>query len=182
MRLLLLLLAVLGSSSLAVAQDHSGGADVMAPASILGVTSKDPTLSAEMQSRAEHVGNELVCLCGTCPRYTVATCDCGWAHASMAIIKNAVAKGKSEDEIKAAYEKVYGTKVYPIPPGALGDLTWLIPYAAALGGLAAFFAFAMHAVRRHRKTEMAEAAQRSRADAPADEDRERLRRELEDLD
>ena len=167
---------------LAITQGHTGGDDVMAPARELQI---DPdkliNLTQDQKKYAHDIGDELVCLCGTCPRFTVANCDCGWAAQSMNIIKVALTEGKTREQIHAAYEKAYGTKAFPKPPGTLGELTWLIPYAGGLLLLAALFAFGVRALRRRPMSAVASASQRSQ-EASADEDRERLRRELEDLD
>jgi cytochrome c-type biogenesis protein CcmH/NrfF len=177
MQALLQLVAVL-----AISQGHTGGDDVMAPAHELHI---DPdkliSLTQEQKDYAKTIGDELVCLCGTCPRFTVANCDCGWAAQSMNIIKVALSEGKTREEIHAAYEKSYGTKAFPKPPGTLGELTWLIPYVGGLLLLASLFAFGVRALRR--RSPMAPVASgMERGQEDVDEDRERLRRELEDLD
>jgi cytochrome c-type biogenesis protein CcmH/NrfF len=165
---------------LAVAQGHEGGDDVMAPAAELGVTPGALiSLNGEQKAYAKQVGDELVCLCGTCPRFTVANCDCGWAHQSMSIIEGALAAGKTREQIHAAYERAYGPKAFPKPPGTLGDLTWLIPYVGGLLLLGALFAFGVKAIQRQRA--VASAGERMEQ-ADVDADREALKRELEDLD
>lgn len=180
----LLWLALAGAPSGALAQGHAGGDDVRAPARILGVDpGKLVSLSHEHKQHAKVIGDELVCLCGTCPRFTVANCDCGWAHQSMQIIEVALAEGKTREQIHAAYGEAYGTKAFPAPPGALGDLTWLIPYVGGLLALAGLFAFGVRAMRRHQaSTAVAAASARAEKEEGADEDRELLKRELEDLD
>jgi cytochrome c-type biogenesis protein CcmH/NrfF len=166
---------------LAVAQGHEGGDDVMAPARELSVDpSQLQSLSQEQKQYAKVIGDELVCLCGTCPRFTVANCDCGWAHQSMSIIEAALVAGKTREQIHAAYEKSYGPKAFPKPPGALGDLTWLIPYVGGLLLLAGLFAFGVRAIRRQRASSVAVGSSIEEVDADAD--REALKRELEDLD
>ena len=167
---------------LAISQGHTGGEDVLAPAQELGIDpNKLISLTQEQKTYAKEIGDELVCLCGTCPRFTVANCDCGWAARSMDIIRVALTEGKTRDEIHAAYEKVYGTKAFPKPPGALGELTWLIPYVGGLVLLGGLFAFGVRALRRRPMATVASARDRIE-EADIDEDRERLRRELEDLD
>ncbi len=185
MRALLLavpLLAILGSPAPARAQ-HDGGDDVNAPARILGVDpDKEIVLTPSLKAYSEQIGDEVVCLCGTCPRFTVANCDCGWAAGAMRVIRAALVAGKSRDEIIAAYEKSYGSKAFPKPPGTLGDLTWLIPYGGGLLLLAALFAFGMRALRRTQASRPLASTSEPEDDVDGEEDRELLKRELEDLD
>ena len=166
---------------LAISQGHTGGEDVNAPALELKI---DPdkliSLTQAQKDYAHEIGDELVCLCGTCPRFTVANCDCGWAAQSMNVIKVALTEGKTREEIHAAYEKAYGTKAFPKPPGTLGELTWLIPYVGGLAALAGLFAFGMRQLRK--RNPMLPVASRAEAGEESNEDRERLKRELEDLD
>jgi cytochrome c-type biogenesis protein CcmH/NrfF len=99
----------------------------------------------------------------------------------MDIIQVALSEGKTREQIHAAYEAAYGTKVFPKPPGTLGELTWLIPYVGGLLALAALFAWGMRALRR--RSPMAPVASGAdQGEEGGDEDRERLKRELEDLD
>jgi cytochrome c-type biogenesis protein CcmH/NrfF len=166
---------------LAISQGHTGGEDVNAPARELGIDpNKLISLSQQQKDYAHEIGDELVCLCGTCPRFTVANCDCGWAAQSMNVIKVALTEGKTRDQIHSAYEKAYGTKAFPKPPGTLGELTWLIPYVGGLLLLAALFAFGVKQLRK--RNPMASVASGSKPGEESSEDRERLRRELEDLD
>jgi cytochrome c-type biogenesis protein CcmH/NrfF len=167
---------------LAITQGHTGGEDVMAPARELQIDpGKLVSLTQAQKSYAKEIGDEIVCLCGTCPRFTVANCDCGWAAQSMDIIRVALTEGKTREQIHEAYEKVYGSKAFPKPPGALGDATWLIPYVGGIAALAAMFAWGVRALRRRPAAAVASASDRIE-EGDLDEDRDRLKRELEDLD
>ena len=130
----ILALLVLG---LAPPADAAKGEKGELAAPLLGVDlTKTPNLTPEQHEHAAAAGEEVVCLCGTCPRRTITDCECGYAHREKKLIQLAVENGKSQDEIIAAYVSAYGTKVRPNPPDdSLGRMSYVLPFtliAAAL--------------------------------------------------
>lgn len=144
-----------------------------------------PPLTAEQDDYAKAIGQEVVCLCGTCPRHTITNCQCGWAQKNKKVLQAALIAGKTKDQIIAAYEKVYGLKVRPTPPDeGFGKLSYMVPYAAMVVGLGMVFGIGL----KMRKRNEASGAVRSAAAAPPtdedarDEARSILEQELDELD
>ena len=73
---------------------------------------------------------ELVCVCGTCPHYTLADCRCETAAHMRGQLKEQVAQGKTKRQILQYFIDTYGSQE---PLGAPLDegfnrLAWLFPY------------------------------------------------------
>lgn len=162
------------------------GEDANAVPRILGVDpNKVVNLTKEQKKYAEDLGQEVVCLCGTCPRHTITNCDCGWAHTHKRTLQVALLEGKTRDDILEAYMEAYGAKAFPTPPGSLGQLTWLLPYVVIVLAFGIFLVVGLRMLRRQRSMQAVEAtADPSAPAAPAGDqtDRAILDRELEDLD
>jgi cytochrome c-type biogenesis protein CcmH/NrfF len=98
------------------------------------------------------------------------------------VIRNAVAKGMSADEIIAVYVKTYGPNVVAIPNDqGFAMASWIVPYT----GIAASFVFLFFIGQRLRrkKGEPAEATPESPAPATGESEAERLlKQELAELD
>ena len=102
----------------------------------------EPTLeSYAAESELERqLQRELVCVCGTCPHFTLADCRCSTAASMRGQLKDQLALGKTRDEVLHYFIDTYGSQE---PLGAPLDrgfnrLAWLFPYAVgatALGGL-----------------------------------------------
>lgn len=77
----------------------------------------------------------LLCTCG-CPRETLGTCTCGFAHARRNELRAALAEGKSIEQIKEAYVKTFGTQALAVPPNTGSQrAVWLVPLLLiAVGG------------------------------------------------
>ncbi len=183
-----LLMAGLGAAlvgatwSLSEAQEGAPKASRLAE--VLGIDlGQEVDVSPALKAQAKAVGQDAVCLCGTCPRRTIASCECGWAATHKKTIELALLKGLTGPDILAGYQKAYGLKAFPEPPNeGFGRASYLLPYAAAVVGLILVFVVGFRA--RRRATRVSESA----SDAPLPEDSEReeakniLRQELEDLD
>lgn len=127
---------------------------------------------------AKKLGQDVVCLCGTCPRHTVTNCDCGWAHYNQRTIQLALLDGKTREDILQSYEQAYGLKVFPLPPDeGLGKLSYILPYVGAFAGLIFVIILGLR-MRNRDPDEVAATAQ----DTEQDEARRRLARELDDID
>ena len=80
----------------------------------------------------------LICMCG-CPRETLGTCQCNFAHNRRTELKEGLAAGSSIEQLQDAYMSRFGTKALAVPrdKGA-NRLLWALPLAAivaAAGGL-----------------------------------------------
>jgi len=124
----------------------------------------------------EQLQRELVCVCGTCPHYTLADCKCATAAYMRGELKEQVKQGKTKNEIFHYFIDQYGSQE---PLGAPLDegfnrLAWLFPYGV---GATFLLGFATVAVRWSRKESKVSLAQ------PEDAKLEtRLDNELRDLD
>ena len=129
-------------------------------------------LEAELQ-------RELVCVCGTCPHYTLADCKCSTAAYMRGELKEQLAQGKTRSGVLQYFIDAYGSQE---PLGAPLDegfnrLAWLFPYAV---GATFLVGLAVVAVRRSRHYEESQAPPTSE---PADATLEaRLDDELRSLD
>ena len=122
---------------------------------------------------------ELVCVCGTCPHYVLADCQCSTAAYMRGEVREQVEQGRSKDEVLQYFIDSYGSQE---PLGAPLDegfnrLAWLFPYAVGTTFLAGLGGVAVRWSRRR------EEPQSSPAPEPADAELEaRLDDELRDLD
>lgn len=76
----------------------------------------------------------LICTCG-CPRETLGTCTCGFAHERRSELRAALAAGRSLEEIQAAYVARFGPEALAVPPNKGGQrLLYLFPLGAIVLG------------------------------------------------
>lgn len=69
----------------------------------------------------------LLCTCG-CPRETLGTCTCGFAHQRRDELRDELAAGKGIEEIKADYVKRFGTAALAVPPNTGSQrIVWIAP-------------------------------------------------------
>lgn len=75
----------------------------------------------------------LICTCG-CPRETLGTCTCGWAHDRRSELRAMLNDGKSIEEIQDAYARRFGTQALAVPPSTGGNrLLYVAPILFMLG-------------------------------------------------
>lgn len=142
-----------------------------------------PVVHAEMsQSQIEE---SLTCQCGC--GLTVHTCNhlqCGFGIPVKNDIRDSLARGETGEEILARYQTEYGEKILSSPTTqGFNLLAWTGPYiAVGLGALGLLFAFRRWG--RRSEAALAEAAGATDAvpDQADDAQRQKLLRELEDLD
>lgn len=128
---------------------------------------------------AKKLGQEVVCLCGTCPRHTVTNCDCGWAEYNRRTLQLALLDGKTREQIIGAYGTAFGLKVFPLPPDdGFGRMSYILPYAGAGFGL--LFVIIL-GLRMRRTSPSSSPTAPGAKDEEGDEARRRLARELDDL-
>lgn len=76
----------------------------------------------------------LICTCG-CPRETLGTCTCGWAHERRAELRQMLKDGSSIEQAQDAYAKKFGTQALAVPPSSGSNrLLYLIPLALIAAG------------------------------------------------
>jgi cytochrome c-type biogenesis protein CcmH/NrfF len=101
-------------------------------------------LTAPQETRAitpeeiKVVAKELVCLCGSCNRESLATCTCTeFAVPQREIIGAALEAGKTKDEIVADFVSRYGQMVLASPPPeGYKLLAWIAPIVTLVLGIA----------------------------------------------
>lgn len=126
------------------------------------------------------VASDLVCLCGSCNRESLATCVCtAFAVPEREAIGRQMASGMSAEEIVAEYVERFGNSVLAEPPpGGARWISRLTPFAVLFAGILAVLAV-LHRWLRKKGEPVAESL-------PQDEDRSgyesRLREDLARMD
>jgi cytochrome c-type biogenesis protein CcmH/NrfF len=133
---------------------------------------------------AKTIGEQVVCLCGTCPKRLIHECDCGWAAQNRNVILNAVVAGRGEAEVVAAYRKAYGDQVLAMLPNEGFAVTaWALPYAVGAVGLVTALAVGLRFLKQSGSGAAAPATPSAVATVTDDaEAKAELERALEDLD
>ncbi len=71
----------------------------------------------------------LICTCG-CPRETLGTCTCGWAHDRRGEMRAMLQQGMSVEQIQDGYAKRFGSQALAVPPSTGSNrLLYLVPLA-----------------------------------------------------
>jgi cytochrome c-type biogenesis protein CcmH/NrfF len=140
--------------------------------------------TAEQADLVKSISQDVVCMCGTCPKHPISDGCCGWSAGSKQTIQIAVAMGKTREEIIAAYRQAYGDQVLAMVPNeGFAKMAWLFPYLACAVGLALVFAVGMrYAKRGERERAMSAAALKGAGATGSEASRAELAKELEDLD
>jgi cytochrome c-type biogenesis protein CcmH/NrfF len=180
------LTAILCATQAAFAQDmdQSRAPDPNLAGRIMGLDpNRIASTTAEQAEQAKQIGQDVVCLCGTCPKHTITECECGWAGAGKRTIQQAVAQGKTREEIVAAYRKAYGDQVLAmLPDEGFAHAAWVFPWVAGIVGLALVFVVGLRYLRRGASEHAAGAAPVAPVMEQASASRAALEKELEDLD
>ena len=118
------------------------------------------------------VAAELVCLCGDCPRESLATCLCSFATQQREDIGSLLDGGKTAQETIDQYVSTYGQMVLASPPAeGINLLAWITPFAALVFGI-----FLIRSILRNRVQQVPPTP------AVKTDQRDRLQRELERFD
>ena len=130
----------------------------------------------------KEVATELVCLCGSCNRESLATCICtDFAVPEREAIGRRLDEGQTKEQIVAAYVADYGEMALAVPPArGFNILAWITPFALLLGGV-----FLVRRVLLGWRRPAAAADQPSsqpRPQAAPDDERRRLERDIERYD
>lgn len=79
------------------------------------------------------VFSDLLCTCG-CPRETIATCTCGFATGFRQEVRAMMARGLTEEDIKAEWVRQHGPAALAIPSSeGSGKLLYVVPLVAIMG-------------------------------------------------
>ena len=92
-----------------------------------------PARAAPPPERVKATAADLVCLCGTCNRESLATCLCQFAIAERESIALRLEEGQGPEEIVAAYVERFGPMGLANPPEGYG-FVWVIPFLVLAGG------------------------------------------------
>lgn len=135
---------------------------------------------AASQTEIKEVAKELVCLCGSCNRESLATCMCSeWAVPERENIGQLLDQGMDRQQVIDQYIENYGALVLALPPAeGYNLLAYIAPFVALIFGIAIVRSVL---VNWRRKSEAA-------ADPPApppektSDYNQRLRRDLDQYD
>jgi len=76
----------------------------------------------------------LICTCG-CPRESLGTCTCGFAHERRDELRALIAQGIPIDEIQTKYAERFGPQALAVPPNTGGNrLLYMFPIGAIVLG------------------------------------------------
>jgi cytochrome c-type biogenesis protein CcmH len=76
----------------------------------------------------------LICTCG-CPRETLGTCTCDFAHARREELRDLLEQGLAIEDIQSLYAKRYGPEALAVPPNVGGSRAlWALPVIAIVTG------------------------------------------------
>jgi cytochrome c-type biogenesis protein CcmH len=123
---------------------------------------------------------DLQCTCG-CPRESIATCTCSFASGFRSEVRAMIARGLTQEEIKAEWVRRYGPQALTVPPNSGANrLLYVAPLAliAFMGGVAVMLLRRF----RHESDEKSGAAASPVAGAERDKYDEKLDEELKQLD
>lgn len=129
---------------------------------------------------ARELGQEIICMCGTCGRKRVGECFCGKAAEMRQEIAAMVADGRSREEVYAYFMAKYGSQeplAKPLDEG-FNRLAWLFPYLVGAGAALIVGGTAFRWSRR-RTPDAADAGTETSSDSSL---RDRLDDELDELD
>jgi cytochrome c-type biogenesis protein CcmH/NrfF len=126
----------------------------------------------------KRVFGDLQCTCG-CPRESIATCTCGIAAGFREDVRAMMARGMTQEEIKAEWVRRYGPQALTVPENVgVNRLLYIAPLAAIVG----MGAFAVSTLRRFRRKAEEKRAPAPLAGAKRDEYDDKLDEELRQLD
>lgn len=115
------MIALLLSAALAAAPGPASAAD-------------ERMLSPEQEVRVQKLAKEL--RCATCQGLSIADSPAAMARSQMAMVRELISEGKSDDEVRAYFVARYGEWVLLAPPAeGVAWLAWVLPVAFVLGGL-----------------------------------------------
>ena len=126
-----------------------GGLTTTAGAQVIGPSPESFVTDSELEAELQQ---ELVCVCGDCPHYTLATCQCSVAERMRGELKTQLSQGQTKDQVRQYFIQTYGSQE---PLGAPLDegfnrLAWLFPYVV---GTSFLVGLGVVVIRRSRHNE-----------------------------
>ena len=151
----------------------------------VGAMGKDMDRSGVLDIRnadEKRVFTALQCTCG-CPRESIATCPCGFAHDFRIEVRGMMAKGMSLEEIKTEWVRQHGPGAMMVPTNEGANRFLYIAPLVMIMGMAAFAVTMLRRFRsRGAKTGAREAAATTAGGATVDAYDAKLDEELKQLD
>ena len=86
-----------------------------------------PGGAAPSTEQIKEVARDMVCLCGTCNRESLATCLCGFATTEREAIGDLLHAGQSRQQIVDSYVERFGPMGLAQPPEGY-DVVWVVPF------------------------------------------------------
>jgi cytochrome c-type biogenesis protein CcmH/NrfF len=130
----------------------------------------------------KRVFTALQCTCG-CPRESIATCTCGFAHDFRIEVRAMMAKGMTLEEIKSEWVRQHGPGAMMVPTNEGANRFLYIAPLVMIMGMAAFAVTVLRRFRRGGvKAEAREAAAAAPHGAGVDAYDAKLDEELKQLD
>jgi cytochrome c-type biogenesis protein CcmH len=106
---------------------------LLAGALAFGQEAADHPLPPALEARAERIGKQL--RCAVCQGMSVTDSPSSMAKAQLNHVREMVAQGKSDEEIRQYFIARYGTWILLNPPAeGFAWLVWLLPVALVIGG------------------------------------------------
>lgn len=141
----------------------------------------DRTGMLDIRSEEERrVFGDLQCTCG-CPRESIATCTCGFAGGFRSEVRAMMARGLTQEEIKAEWVRRYGPQALTVPPNSGANRLLYVAPLVAITGMGAFAVMLLRRLRRQSELKV-EAGPPPVAGAKRDEYDDKLDEELKQLD
>jgi len=86
-----------------------------------------PGGAAPSTEQIKAVARDMVCVCGTCNRESLATCLCGFATAEREAIGDMLHTGQTSQQIVDSYVERFGPMGLAEPPEGY-DVVWVVPF------------------------------------------------------
>ena len=123
---------------------------------------------------------DLQCTCG-CPRESIATCTCSFAAGFRNEARALMARGLTQEEIKAEWVRRYGPQALTVPPNSGANRLIYVAPLAMIAGMGGFAVMILRRLRQ-RDDQKAQAAAPPVAGVKRDEYDDKLDEELKQLD
>lgn len=137
-------------------------------------------------AQIKEVAKDLVCLCGSCNRESLATCICtAFAVPEREVIGEALAAGETHEQIVESYVERFGPRVLATPPASgYTLLAWVGPFVGLVFGVLLVRQALLRWRRVHTAAESVAKSDGSSDSNPVDGNpmRQRLEQELDEFD
>jgi cytochrome c-type biogenesis protein CcmH len=140
----------------------------------------DRTGTLDIRSEEERrIFGDLQCTCG-CPRESIATCTCGFASGFRGEVRAMMARGLTQEEIKAEWVRRHGPEALTVPPNTGANRLLYVAPLAIIAGMGVFAGLVLRRFRHHADERAAAAP--AVAAAKRDDYDDKLDEELKQLD